>query len=490
MALGPAIIRVSGSCYTKRMFPSLVIDAPLETMSAEQLLAEVVRGASEQAAHHARWLAAVSEIDRRELWGEFGVRSCAHLLELKAGMDGRTAREHVRVARRLDELVRVRTVYGEGRLSYSKVRALCRVATPATEEFLVGLALELSASALERSLAAFVAATAPPITLEDDTARRALCGADRWVDEFGLVHIEIVAAPEDGLLFDKAIEFGSDELHRERRAAAAAAGDPRPPRVRGRGGRLEGLLWAMKNGLANIARGVEIDDPYLITFDVHDGKAFFTDDGLVDTGSGLQLHPRTLQRLCCSSMIQAMLYGDDGARPLDLGRTQRNANRKQRRAIRAKYATCQFPLGCDVPSEHCIPHHVRWWGRDEGPTDLDNLVPLCRSHHWMVHEGGWSLVFGADGRLVVIGRDGQTHDGLAPKVPATDPLALRRKLRARGLAPDGAELGGVYAGERMSSFGRSVIVDGIWRAVYGDTRPLYETGPEAVRAGSAPPVAS
>ena len=460
---------------------TLVVDA-WESMSADELVARVLEDVAEQSAHHAMWLSALAEVDRRELWGGDGARSLAHWLELKAGMDGRTAREHVRVMRRLRELPKVREVYASGRLSYSKVRALCRAATPASEELLVGLALELTASALERSIAAFLAATAPPITLEEDAARRAECGADRWVDERGLVHYDIVAAPEDALVIDKAMAFGSQEVHRERVAAAGPDG-PRPPRVRGRTGRLEGLVWSVRNGLANIARGVEVEDPFLITFDVRAGEAFFTDDGLVDTGSGLRLHPRTLQRLACSSMIQVMLYGDDGRRPLDAGRTLRNANRKQRRFLRARYATCQFPLGCDVPSERCIPHHVKWWGRDEGPTDLDNLLPLCGSHHWMVHEGGWNLVFGADGRPVLIGRDGRHHDGGAPQLPSVDPLALRRKLRARGIAPDGRELGGVYAGERMTRFAQGVIVDALWHATQGEP----ESAGAAVLAGVGPP---
>ena len=462
---------------------TFVVDA-WESLSSDELIARVLEDVAEQSAHHAMWLSALAEVDRRELWGDDGARSLAQWLELKAGMDGRTAREHVRVMHRLEELPTVRAVYASGRLSYSKVRALCRVATAATEAFLVDLALELSASALERSLAAFVAATAPPITLEEDAARRAECGASRWVDEHGLVHYELVVAPEEARLLDRAMEFGSDELLRERRAQAAPDA-PRPTRVRGRAARLEGLVWSVRNGLANIARGIDVEDPYLITFDVGEGAAFFTDDGLVDTGSGLRLHPRTLQRLACTSMIQAMLYGSDGSRPLDLGRTHRNASRKQRRALRARHATCQFPLGCDIATERCIPHHVRWWGRDEGPTDLDYLVPLCSQHHWMVHEGGWSLVFGADGRLVLIGRDGRRHDGSAPPLPTVDPLALRRKLRARGVAPDGRELGGVNAGAPLTHFAKSVIVDGIWAAAYPDGSPLDERA--TVLAGTAPP---
>jgi len=86
---------------------------------------------------------------------------------------------------------------------------------------------------------------------------------------------------------------------------------------------------------------------------------------------------------------------------LDLGRSQRTANRAQRRALKAMYRTCGHP-DCQVLLGDCQIHHVIWWERF-GLTDLDNLIPLCSPHHPMVHEGGWTLTLDAD-RVITLHR--------------------------------------------------------------------------------------
>jgi Domain of unknown function (DUF222) len=90
---------------------------------------------------------------------------------------------------------------------------------------------------------------------------------------------------------------------------------------------------------------------------------------------------------------------------LNLGRTTRLANRAQRRALGALYATCAIP-GCNVRYEHTKPHHVQWW-RYGGPTDLANLLPLCSRHHHMAHEGGWKLALTLERTLTITLPDGR-----------------------------------------------------------------------------------
>ncbi len=58
--------------------------------------------------------------------------------------------------------------------------------------------------------------------------------------------------------------------------------------------------------------------------------------------------------------------------------------------MNARFDSCGWS-GCDRPVSWTQAHHIVHWTRG-GPTDLANLVPLCYRHHWMVHEGGWSLV--------------------------------------------------------------------------------------------------
>ena len=99
----------------------------------EWLEAEICTLAGHIAAATCRFLLLVGELDRRGGWRTWGCMSCAHWLSWKCGISIRTAQEHVRVARALEELPVMRAAFGSGQLSYSKVRAMTRVATPKTE---------------------------------------------------------------------------------------------------------------------------------------------------------------------------------------------------------------------------------------------------------------------------------------------------------------------------------------------------------------------
>jgi len=90
---------------------------------------------------------------------------------------------------------------------------------------------------------------------------------------------------------------------------------------------------------------------------------------------------------------------------LDLGRSTRQPNRAQRRALRGQYATCAIP-GCCVRFSKTELHHVIWW-RFGGCTNLDNLVPLCWLHHQRVHKDGWLLRLSQDRTLTITLPDGQ-----------------------------------------------------------------------------------
>jgi len=51
---------------------------------------------------------------------------------------------------------------------------------------------------------------------------------------------------------------------------------------------------------------------------------------------------------------------------------------------------CAHP-DCNIGFDACRIHHLRWWWKHLGPTDIDNLLPLCEQHHHLVHEGRWTL---------------------------------------------------------------------------------------------------
>jgi len=134
----------------------------------------------------------------------------------------------------------------------------------------------------------------------------------------------------------------------------------------------------------------------------------------VDLGPGVHLPLDAIRRIVHTSTVVPVYTNADGVvvrvgdgrTPLDLGRTTRLANRVQRRALRAMHPTCGMP-GCDVPFDHCQPHHVVWW-RHGGRTDLANLLPLCSRHHHLVHDRGWELHLAPDRTVTARQPDGTT----------------------------------------------------------------------------------
>ncbi len=129
----------------------------------------------------------------------------------------------------------------------------------------------------------------------------------------------------------------------------------------------------------------------------------------VDWGIPITIPWQRIQDLCRTAAIRPVILRDgaviDADGELDLGRSTRLANRAQRRALRAVYATCAVP-GCTVAFNHTKPHHVHWW-RHGGPTDLGNLLPLCSKHHHAAHEGGWLLTLGPNRELSIELPNGQ-----------------------------------------------------------------------------------
>ena len=442
-------------------------------LSNDQLADRIRLAASEQTAHQAWWFSLIAEFDRRDGHLEFGMGSCAQFLSWSCGIDLRTAREQLRVIRKLQGLPRVRAEFEAGRLTYSKVRALTRAADASNESMLVTLAGDLTATQLERVVGA-LESSRQVLTQDDDDRRRTQCGVTRWVDALGLVHHEVVSAPEQAGLVDAALGFGADNLFQEAKAdakAAKATGEgsdeavipmPRPTASQRR---LDALLWVLQRGLINAHRTDLVDESrYLVMLHVREGQAMVTDDGKVDLGNGLAVTPRTLRRLGCGGLVQGMLHGVDG-QPLDLGDRVRLATRNQRLALEAMYPTCEIP-GCDVPFAWCEVHHLVPW-EDGGPTDMGNLRPRCSFHHHLVHEGGWREVLGIDGRTVLIRPDGTRELGPSPTMEAVpvSPAALVYANRERGVTPPSAielsSLGGRALGERLSTWGMSVILESL-----------------------------
>lgn len=146
-------------------------------------------------------------------------------------------------------------------------------------------------------------------------------------------------------------------------------------------------------------------------------------DSVCEFDDGTPVPLPSVRRMVCNGTIVPIVIDTNGV-VLDAGRDTRLANRHQRRALRAMYATCAFH-GCDVTFNRCEIHHLHPWELG-GSTDLDQLLPLCSRHHHVIHEPGWELHLAPD-RTLTITRMGEVYAEapLRPERsrPPTDPAA-------------------------------------------------------------------
>jgi hypothetical protein len=111
--------------------------------------------------------------------------------------------------------------------------------------------------------------------------------------------------------------------------------------------------------------------------------------GGVLEASGEPVSIETVERLICDTGTIPITIGADG-QVLDVGREQRLFTAKQRIGLGVRDGGCRFP-GCARPPSWCEAHHVLFWKRDRGRTDIANGILLCRHHHLLVHNNGWDI---------------------------------------------------------------------------------------------------
>lgn len=344
-------------------------------------------------------LVMLAEFDARRGWNT-GFLSCAHWLHWRTGIDLGAAREKVRVARALPALPRVSTEMQRGRLSYAKVRALTRVATPENEEALVDFALSGTAAHVERFVRGWrhVDAVSDRAT---DEARHLARSLSTWVDDDGMVVIRGRLTPEVGALVQRAIEAAADTLFRD--SASAANGGGMADEVNHAQRRADALGLIAEAALSSSLDAGSAGDRYQVVVHVSaETPNAGGQDGAIEVDHGaLHVSAETSRRLACDASV-VRIDRDATGGVLDAGRKTRTIPPSIRRALAARDTGCRFP-GCT--SRRCDAHHIEHWA-DGGATSVDNLVLLCRRHHRAVHEGGFQVVRHADGRLSFLRADG------------------------------------------------------------------------------------
>jgi hypothetical protein len=368
-----------------------------------------------------RLLVLIRQFDEAGGWADQGALSCAHWISWRVGLELGAAREHVRVARALADLPLVGDALRQGQVSYSKVRALTRVATAATEASLLEMARSSTASQLERICRGYRRAirNAAGERPEDEVERR-------WVrereTETGLVRFEVQLRPDEAAVVRRALEAA---MQRAWDSTDVSAGTP-PASLR----RADAIVAVAEQYLA----GGNTAAPSPVEVVVHvDAAGLGEPDASSTLDDGTALAPATTDRLLCDATVVDVVE-DFRGNVLDVGRCRRTIPTLLRRALRLRDRGCRFP-GCT--NRLVDGHHVVPWARG-GTTKLANLCSLCRRHHTYVHEYGFRMDSDGAGGFRFFRPDGWevTASSAAPRLP-TDPVdALRAQQRAAGIAID------------------------------------------------------
>lgn len=395
-----------------------------ESVPLERLEVELTSLAAHLAAAEAQWLAWLAVYDRREGWSTWECRSAAHWLNWKCGMSLPAAFEKVRVARALEGLPVTREAFATGELTYSKVRAITRVANVDCEADLLEMGRAATAAQIERICGGLRRARTYADGEPEGSAWEKQYVSSRHNHD-GTATLTACLTTDAMKLVGAAIDAKVDELIAD---GSSSSGLSRREVIDQRGGvaamRAQALTEIVVDGGAEVVvtatvpidsltdtdtdtdtrTDAEIDnltdidtltdtDPAIATDGENVGGV--TRGGGESSGAhdaahinGSELSRRVAQRLVCDARIDVAAVLADGS-VRSVGRRSRVVPRRMRRALaRRDRSMCRFP-GC-AATRNLHAHHVVHWANG-GATELDNLILLCPFHHHAVHDGGWSF---------------------------------------------------------------------------------------------------
>jgi hypothetical protein len=239
----------------------------------------------------------------------------------------------------------------------------------------------------------------------------------------------------EGAVVVQALEAAREALRERRRTEAGDA----PPAEVDDGGQppaerpvsnAEALVATAELALSVSTESPSAAERYQVVVHV-DAQTLAADaEGRCELAEGHPVAVETARRLSCDGSL-VELQEREGV-PLSLGRRRRSVSPALRRALAGRDRGCRFP-GCER-TRFVDAHHVRHWARG-GETSLENLVLLCRRHHGLVHEGGYSVELLADGELRFRNQYGIPVASV-PRPPPSHGEQLREQHEALGLTID------------------------------------------------------
>ncbi|CAA9217075.1 MAG: hypothetical protein AVDCRST_MAG76-476 [uncultured Acidimicrobiales bacterium] len=355
----------------------------------------------------------VGVFDATEGWAADGAYSFPCWLRARADVSRGESLQLGRFARTLRSMPATEAAVEAGKLSVAKARLLAGVINERTrarfddqEAFLVDQVqgLDVDGAAVALRYWKRLADTDGPDPADPTRNRASMTKGwdDRW-------HLDADLDPVSGAVVSAVLDAIAEKMHQDGRFSGR---DEIPSRAR----RTAESLVEM----ATRASGPHPDQPavhpdIVVVVPVerlteNQPDPFAPPAELVGTG------PVALDdvlRLSLLGTVSTMAIDGDG-RPLNLGRKQRLATPDQWIALNVRDRGCVAP-GCDRPAGFCQAHHLAWWDRDLGATDLANLCLVCSHHHHLIHDQGWTLQPRTDGTWNLTRPDHSTVD--PPRYP-------------------------------------------------------------------------
>jgi hypothetical protein len=381
--------------------PLLSSNEPATIEQLDEAIADIAAGIH---ASIYQLLVMLREFDERKGWSN-GFFSCAHWLSWRTGVNMGAAREKVRVARALPNLPRLGGALQRGEISYAKVRALTRIATPETEERLLAIAYHGTASQVERLVRAW-----RWCDRREDDRKHLWRSAHCFVDEDGMVVLRARLTVEQGAVVQRALEAAADRLYQESRQATAP--DRIEEEVSYEQRRADALVLMAEAALTADLDPGSAGDRYQVVLHVETAAAPISPEAppVLELADGpISVSAETSRRLSCDASV-VVIHKDAHGSVLDVRRKTRTIPAPIRRALTTRDKRCLFP-GCTA--RRCDAHHIDHWA-DGGPTALGNLMLVCRRHHRLLHEGGFSVERTEEGDVVFRRPDGRRVEVAPP----------------------------------------------------------------------------
>jgi hypothetical protein len=353
----------------------------------------------------ARFLALVAEFDREQAYARHGLANTAQWLNWQCGIGVATAREKVRVARALEQLPEIADAFSKGELSYSKVRAMTRTATPANESVLLHVARHGTAAHVEKLVRKY-RWTQRRDAADESQRQHEHRTVSSFFDMDGEFVLHARLPREIGAVVRKALDVAVEAVRESKDVSAET-----PLQVPANAWHADALRLIAERFLQSAGEetgaGSAADRVQVV---VHIDQAILAEQqAAAESGTphpceledGPALALDTARRLACDATIVGIVEED--GHPLVIGRKTRSIPPALGRALRARDGGCCYP-GCDR-KRFTAGHHVRHWANG-GETKLDNLVTLCGFHHRLVHEGGYGVRRTDDGLFIFTRPDG------------------------------------------------------------------------------------